>query len=182
MEKTYELIKFGFGDIESAIRELKSYSTLVCGRFNGTMLYSDIDDVNSAYLKICGVTKEQFDADRQREDEEYLEKVRLDKEVIPELTVKYIELGKQILDKKYMVEWVKCVPIRLDDLYQGMELQMCLDIVKELNNGCSLEKAKEIIDNQGHSGTSYYLVLGMVKCFCDRGKDLYDYNDKVKGY
>ena len=51
MNQTYKEIEFGFGDIESAVTELKSYKGLVCGSFNGQILYSDIDDLDSAYKK-----------------------------------------------------------------------------------------------------------------------------------
>ena len=56
-----------------------------------------------------------------------------------------------------------------------MELGACLDIVKELNNNCSLDEAKAIIDNQGHSGMSYSLVRSMVKSFCKRGNEFLNY-------
>ena len=67
------------------------------------------------------------------------------------------------------------MPIRLDDLYQGMELKCCLDIVSELNKGCSLDEAKTIIEGQGHSGMSFGLVCSMVKSFCDRGQEFVSY-------
>lgn len=46
--KNYIEIEFGFGDITSAMKKLKSHKDLVCGSFNGKMLYSDIDDLDSA--------------------------------------------------------------------------------------------------------------------------------------
>jgi hypothetical protein len=52
-----------------------------------------------------------------------------------------------------------------------MELGACLDIVKELNNGCDIELAKAIIEGQGHSGMSFGLVRSMVESFCDRGAE-----------
>ena len=67
------------------------------------------------------------------------------------------------------------MPIRLGDLYHGMELKCCLDIVIELNNGCTLDKAKVIIESQGHSGISFGLVCSMVKYFCDRGEEFANY-------
>ena len=67
--------------------------------------------------------------------------------------------------------WIECVPIRLDDLYRGFELGSCLDIVKELNSGCSFEKAKEIVYSQGHSGLSFGLICSMLRSFCDRGNE-----------
>ena len=173
MNKKYKKIEFSWGgNIESAINELNSYKEkgeLASGEFNGKILYSDIDDLDSAYMKIIGKTKAEFDADRKIENDKYKEEQRKHKEAIPELTKEWITKGNKILDEKYHETWAKCVPIRLDDLYQGMELKCCLDIVKELNNNCTLNEAKTIIEKQGHSGMSFGLVCSMVKSFCDRG-------------
>ena len=171
----YKEIEFGFVNIESAVKELKSHNELVCGSFNGQVLYSDIDDLDSAYVKITGKTKAEFDEDERIRNEEYKEQQRKHKEAIPELTKEWIEKGNAILDEKYHETWAKCVPIRLDDLYQGMELGATLDIVKELNAGCELQKSKTIIEGQGHSGMSFGLVCSMVKSFCDRGQEFVSY-------
>ena len=80
-----------------------------------------------------------------------------------------------ILNEKYWNEWDKCVPIRLDDLYKGMELKCCLEIIQRLNNGCKLDTAKEIIKGQQHSYMSFNLVRLMVKTFCDRGQEFDEY-------
>jgi len=178
MEKSYKEIEFYFGDIEKAIEELKKYNEQgkkVFITFNGKMLYSDIDDLDSAYIKVTGQTKFEFDEDRRKENEAYQEQQRKHKEAIPELTKKWIEKGNQILDEKYRETWAKCVPVRLGDLYQGMELGMCLDIVKELNNNCSLDEAKVIIESQCHSGMSFGLICSMLKSFCDRGNEFVEY-------
>ena len=87
----------------------------------------------------------------------------------------WINKGHEVIDEKYWAEWDKCVPIRLDDLYRGMELQCCLDIVGPLNNDCSLADAKKIIEDQNHSGMSWGLVVAMVRAFCDRGEEFYQY-------
>lgn len=177
--KNYREIEFSPGeDIESAIKELTRYKErgeLVCGNFNGQVLYSDIDDLDSAYKKITGKTKTEFDEEVQKSNAKYEEEKRNHEAAIPELTKQWIEKGNAILDEKYREEWAKCVPIRLDDLYQGMELGCCLDIVKELNAGCKLEDAKAIIDKQGHSGMSFGLVCSMVKAFCNRGVEFYQF-------
>lgn len=52
---------------------------------------------------------------------------------------------------------------------------MCLNIVKELNSGCELKVVKEIIESQGHSGTSFGLVCSMVNTFCIRGKEFVNF-------
>ena len=83
----------------------------------------------------------------------------------------WIEEGHKILDEKYWAEWDECVPIRLKDLYHGMELGCCLEVVKALNDGCELSQAIKIMENQNHSGMSWCLVRAMVKAFCDRGEE-----------
>ena len=179
METNYRKIEFGAGDsIERAMQDLarfKERGELVYGEFNGQKLYSDIDNVDSAYKKITGKTKSEFDAERKAENDKYKEEQKKHKEDIPELAKDWIEKGNAILDEQYHEKWAKCVPIRLDDLYQGMELGATLDIVKELNAGCEFEKAKEIIEGQGHSGMSFGLVCSMVKSFCNRGSEFVAY-------
>ena len=171
-KKKYRKIEFSAGqDIESAINELNEYDYLVCGSFNGNMLYSDVDDINSAYEKITGKTKDQFDADVKAENDRYKEELRKHEEAIPELTKEWISKGESILDTKYHEIWKKCVPIRLGDLYRGMELGCTLEIVEKLNEGCELDTVKTIIESQGHSGMSFGLVCSMVKSFCDRGSE-----------
>lgn len=173
--ENYRKIEFGAGDsIESAIKDLQRFKErgeLVYGEFNGQKLYSDVDDLDSAYTKITGKSKTEFDAQMKAENDKYREDQKKHKDSIPELTKEWIEKGNEILDKQYQDKWAKCVPIRLDDLYQGMELKATLDIVKELNAGCELEVAKEIIEGQGHSGMSFGLVCSMVKSLCDRGTE-----------
>lgn len=174
----YKEIEFGFGNIESAVKELNQYKErgeLVYGEFNGQKLYSDKDDLDSAYVKITGKTKAEIDEAERIRHEEYQEQQRKHKEAIPKLTKEWIEKGNAILDEKYHEKWAKCVPIRLDDLYQGMELGATLDIVNELNTGCDIDVAKGIIENQGHSGMSFSLVCSMIISFCDRGAEFVNY-------
>lgn len=179
MEKKYEKIEFNCGcTIANAVLELIKHGVdgkFVCGDFNGHTLYSDTVSLDSACLEIAGKTyfdginaREQRREKLIKEEEEY-------QKTVPTQTQLWIDEGHKILDKKYWVDWDKCVPIRLSDLYHGMELKCCLDIVKELNNGCSIEKAKEIINSQDHSGMSFGLVRSMVTAFCNRGVEFMEY-------
>jgi len=176
MKQYRDMTGIGLGEtIDSVIKKMKSAGELASVEFNGVMLYSDIDDVDSAYKKVTGMSKPELDAEIQREREQYLEEEKRHKDSIPRLTKEWVEKGYSILDAKYHDLWRKCVPIRLNDLYRGIELRCCLDIVKELNNGCALESAKKMIEMQGHSGMSFGLVCSMVETFCDRGKDFVNY-------
>lgn len=182
MEKEYKKIEVGGGDrLEDVAKMLENYkqnNQLVCCSFNGKMLYSDIDDIDSMFKKVTGKTKLEFDKAQEEWHKKYKEEEKKHRESIPELTKEWIEKGKNILDKKYIEKWSECVPIRLGDLYHGMELGACLEIVRELNNGCELETAKEIIEKQGHSGMSFGLVCSMIKSFCDRGTEFVNFLNK----
>lgn len=175
MNKNYREIEFYCGwTIERAVMELLEYQKngeLVCGDFNGHTLYSDNVTVDSAYLEILGKTKAEFDRDQEEWRENYRKAEEEYKARIPDLSKQWIEKGHKILDEKYWSEWDKCVPIRLGDLYHGMELQCCLDIVEPLNNGCELKEVAKIMEDQNHSGMSWGLVRAMVRAFCDRGEE-----------
>lgn len=175
MDKYIKIEMLAGSTIDSAIKELSKHEDLVCIEFNGKMLYSDIDDLNSAYKKITGKTKAEFDEAERKRQAEYEREKREHEDAIPKLTVEWIEKGKSILDKKHHELWTKIVPVRLGDLYRGMELGACLAIVEQLNKGCELEKAKTMIEEQGHSGMSFGLVCSMIREFCDRGNEFVKY-------
>lgn len=179
MSKHYREIEFHCGcTLAMAVMELQEYKErgdLVCGDFNGHTLYSDTVTMDGAYLEVCGVTKEEFDKYREEEHQRWMREEEEYKAKIPDLTKEWIAKGHEILDEKYWDKWDECVPIRLDDLYKGMELGNCLDIVQALNEGCDIDTAKEIIHKQGHSGLSFGLVRAMVQAFCDRGNEFSEY-------
>lgn len=172
MEDKYTKIELKLGSsIDMAIKELHAQEFLTCCDFNGIILYSDVDNIESAYMKITGKTVSEFREQRRTQQEAYERELQEHKSKIPELTTEWIEKGNKILDKKYHELWAKIVPVRLSDLYRGFELGSCLDIIKSLNEGCELDKAKIIIEQQGHSGMSFGLVCSMVQSLCDRGED-----------
>lgn len=179
MGKTYEEIGFFAGNtIEEAVNELLGYrekGRLVSGKFNGAVLYSDTVTLDSAYQAITGKTKAECDKEEQ-ERRERREKEKQEHEAkIPELTKVWMEKGREILTEDKWEKWDKIVPIRLNDLYRGMELGHSLDIIRILNNNGTLDEAKEKIESQGHSGMSFGLVCLMVKEFSQRGKEFAEY-------
>ena len=176
MGKKYIQIEFTIGsDIESVMKKLKQYSTLVCVEFNTKMLYSDIDDLDSAFKKITGKTKAEFDEAEQKRQAEYEREKREHEEGIPKLITEWIEKGNKILDKKYQEYWAKIVPVRLRDIYKGLWVGACLEVIEQLNKNCDLEEAKIKIEEQGHSGMSFGLVCSMIREFCDRGNEFVEY-------
>lgn len=179
MNKKYEEIQFLAGNtIEHAVNELLSYKKegkLVCGEFNGIILYSNTVTMDSAYRKITGKTKAEFDKSQKEWKEKYDKKKKEHEDKIPELTKLWMGKGREVLSEDRWEYWDKIVPVRLNDLYQGMELGASLDVVRILNNNGTLDEAKEKIDSQNHSGMSLGLVCAMVKEFSDRGKEFVEY-------
>ena len=56
------------------------------------------------------------------------------------------------------------------DLYKGMELGQCLDIIRTVKEK-SIADGIEVMRNQGHSGMSWSLMKSMIKTFCDCGDE-----------
>jgi predicted nuclease with TOPRIM domain len=179
MDKKYKKIDFFAGNtIDRAVNELWDYKNkgeLVCAEFNGVALYSDTVTLDSAYQEITGKTKAQFTKEQEEWKENYDREEREHKEKIPELSKFWSEKGREILTEDKWEYWDEIVPVRLGDLYRGMELGNCLDIVNILNNNGTLDEAKEKIESQGHSGMSFGLVCAMVKEFSVRGNEFVEY-------
>lgn len=163
--------------IEDAVNLLLTYretGELACINFNGFMLYSDSVTMDGAYKEITGMTRAEYQAAQRARREAWEREEAEHKAKIPQLTLEWEEKGHSILDKQYWDLWDRCVPIRLDDLYRGMELGCTLEIVEKLNAGCDFSEAQDILNGQGHSGMSYSLVCSMIKSFCDRGAAFVD--------
>jgi hypothetical protein len=179
MDKKYEQVEFLPGStIEHAVNGLLSYrekGKLAVAKFNGVTLYSDTVTLDSAYREITGKTKAEFDKEQQEWKDNYDKKKKEHKDKIPELSKVWMEKGREILTEDKWDYWDKIVPIRLDDLYQGMELGASLEIISVLNNNGTLDEAKEKIESQGHSGMSFGLVCSMVKEFSERGNEFVEY-------
>lgn len=175
----YKKIYFTAGStVESAVNELLKHreaGKLACGDFNGITLYSDTVTMDDAYKLITGKTKSEFDEAAKQRQEANERQQREHEEKISDLTTVWMARGREILSEDKWEYWDKIVPVRLGDLYQGMELGCCLDIVKILNNNGTLDEAKKEIEGQGHSGMSFGLVCLMVKEFSDRGAEFVNY-------
>jgi hypothetical protein len=146
--------------------------------FNGTDIYST-DTLDEAYKKVTGKTKAECDKARQEWKDEYERHKEEHKTHIPELTKKYCDEARGLILEDEYDYWDKIVPIRLGDLYEGMELGATLDLCrimrdKNLTYDKRLRKAYDTFMNQGHSGMSAGLVASMLRRFCPDGNDLAD--------
>ena len=178
MKKEYKKADYIGNDIDTVVKNLliaKEKGELISTDFNGHMLYSDTVTLDGAYKEITGKTKAEFDKAQKEWRDEYERKEQEHKSRIPDLSEEWKQKGREILSEDRWEYWDKIVPIRLGDLYHGMELGCCLAIAKILNTNGTLEDAKKEIESQGHSGMSWGLVCSMVKTFCDRGQEFVNF-------
>ena len=172
-EVKYRKLEFYYGSIEDFVYLLLHYKEkgeLVYADFNGHRFYSDTVTMDGAYKEITGKTKAEFDYMVKEQEDAWEEQKRGHETSIPKKTKYWREKARGIIKEDKLDHWDEIVPIRLKDLYQGMELGCCLDLAVLLKEG-AFEEAKEMLNNQGHSGMSYGLVCAMLKEFVDNGEE-----------
>lgn len=176
--KEYKEVELNVYNLEECVNCLVDYKNageLVSVKFNGIELFSDTVTMDGAYKLVTGITKKEHDELIKNKAEEYKKECEEHKKQIPTKVDKWRAEGRKVLDEKHWEFWDKIVPVRLDDLYRGMELGASLDIIKVLNETGDLDKAKEIIESQGHSGMSFWLVRSIVEAFSDKGDEFVAY-------
>ena len=83
----------------------------------------------------------------------------------------WIEKGEALIFPERYAEWEKGVVARASDLYHGLELDSALEIMTALENGASMEEAKQIFDKQEHSGMSASMVRSILFAFSSKGPE-----------
>ena len=172
-------IEFSAGQsLESAYKDLKEFAPSY-GEFNGVILYS-YDTLDEVFKKVTGKTKKEFYDYAKEEERKYQEQLKTHKEKIPELTIYYKDKARGIIPEDKLEFWDNIVPIRLNDFYQGIELQCLLDIITILNNESKSKENRfiecyDLFYKQGHSGTSGMIVLSGLKQLHPLGYEFVDY-------
>lgn len=176
-------IEFMPGDVlddawRQLLRESADCGDTCHGVFNGKDIYST-DTLDEVYQKVTGMTKAESDRKQQEWKEDYRRREEEHKAYIPELTKKYCDQARGVILESEYEFWNKIVPIRLDDLYEGMELDCTLDLCKIMRDESipaeeRIKKAYDAFMAQGHSGISANLVIQMLRRFCPNGNELAD--------
>lgn len=165
-------------DLDNAYQDLQ-INAPCCGEFNGKVLYST-DTIDEIYAKVLGVSKLEHEEYLHKEHEEYERKEAEFKAKIPQLTDEYRKRARGIIPVEHLEYWDKIVPIRLNDLYHGMELDCLLGLIATLNDNTKeesekLEFCRAMFSKQGHSGMSAGLVFSGLKYFHPLGEMLVTY-------
>lgn len=160
------------------LKESAECEDTCCGSFNDKEIYST-DTLDEAYVKVIGVTKAELKKEQKARRDEYERMEAEHKADIPNLIPFYCEKARGLILEDRYEKWDEIVPVRLGDLYHGMELDCTLDLCKimrdeSLSYDERLRKAYDAFMNQGHSGMSAGLVASMLRVFCPDGEDLAD--------
>lgn len=166
------------GTIDTAMQKLYDEGEPCFCEFNGKELYST-DSIDEAYKKVVGKTKAEFDKEQEEWHNNYERELAEHKAKIPELAEQYRKSARGLVLDNELEFWDKIVPIRLGDLYRGMELQQTLDICaimrdESLTYDERIRKAYKCFMDAGHSGMSAALTASMIRKFCPNGYDVAD--------
>lgn len=170
-------IKMWGSTLEEVVRALIQFRAKgedVYFDFNGTVLKSSDVTFDNAYLAVTGMTYTECQENEKRRIEKWKQEDEEYKKSIPNLRKQYLVDSLHLIAPEQIDEWVKVMDARLSDLYKGFDLASAIEIMKALDGGASIETAKNIIDNQGHSGMSYGVVRLVVKQFSPRGQEFWD--------
>jgi hypothetical protein len=147
--------------------------------FNDKEIYST-DTLDEAYIKVVGISKSEHYERLRKENEEYNRKEAEHKAKIPQLTEEYRNRARGVIPEDKLELWDRIVPIRLGDLYHGMELDCWLELIAELNNAekdkaARFKTCKDMFYKQGHSGMSAGLVFSGLRDLHPLGAELVQY-------
>lgn len=171
-------------NLDKAYQELQDNAPSY-GEFNEKTLYST-DSLDEVFVKVTGKSKVEHDEYIRKIREEYERKEAEFKAKIPKLTEDYRKRARGIIPEEHLKYWDEIVPIRLNDLYHGMELDCWLTFIEILNDTSKeelerFERCRSIFCKQGHSGMSAGLVFMGLTCLHPLGKALVSYiKDSIK--
>lgn len=177
MKLVENLIGYSIDDCLSELKQLAKENNEECYcDFNGKFIYST-DTLDGAYIRITGVPKSEIEARRKKKKEDYEKELEEHKKSIPLKTEEYRKLARGLVLESELEFWDEIVPIRLNDLYRGMELDSTLDLIRIMRNEDlpledRLTRCKTEFENQGHSGMSAGLMFAMLARFCPNGEIL----------
>lgn len=170
-------------DLDKAYQDLQ-INAPCCGEFNGKVLYST-ETIDEIYTKVLGVTKREYEERLRKEHEDYTIREFEFKTKIPQLIEDYRKRARSVIPEEYLEYWDEIVPIRLNDLYHGLELDCWLELIAVLNDSSKeelkrLDECRILFSKQGHSGMSAGLVFSGLNQFHPLGSRLVMYIKSFK--
>lgn len=174
----YEKWIYNIDELVSLVSEYKEKGENIEFDFKNEKFYSLLDNEDSCYKKVTGLSKSKYIERQKKLHEEQLKRDEEEKQKAIENIPKFIEEGKKLIYPQRYKKWADCVEIRVEDIYHGKDLECALDVMKLLNSGATYQQAYDLVKEQNHSGTSYSMVMSMITNFSKRGPAFYRFVDK----
>ena len=86
----------------------------------------------------------------------------------------YIVRGHKVFREDKLNTWDKIVPIGVDDVYNGLEVENALQIVEEYERSHDVTECKRIFNEANHSVISADLVKAIIYQFYDKWLDIFE--------
>ncbi len=164
-------------NLESVVNTLldaKVNGDSVYCEFNGYKFYSDTVSMDTAFIEVTGKTKADFDREQEELRSSYKIRQIDGEQRAKDNVLNWIEKGQSLIFPERYAEWEKCVIARASDLYYGLELDRTLEIMEVLENGASIEDAKQIFDEQENFGMFSSMVRNILFEFSSRGPEFWE--------
>ncbi len=141
--------------------------------FNGVKLYSDNVTLDSAYIKILGYTKAEWDEKERKEIEENRKSGEEDQKHAIENIPNVIERGKPLIYPFRHEDWAKLVEADAKSDYCGLITASAIEIMTAIEEEKSVEELVEMFKKQGHSGRGASLTRNIIMKFSKNGYPFY---------
>lgn len=153
---------------------LQENNIVVYMSFNGEELTTDMT-LDECYVAVTGLTQKEQEEKARKIHEEWEQAAH--KASLPSKIEAFKEKAKPYIKEEDWDELCEILPIRFGDIYQGMEMDAMLDIIKLYHETNDMDKCAKLFYDQGHSGMSASLVRALVKRFhsAELGDYIYDH-------
>lgn len=174
----YEKWIYNIDELISLIDKYKEKGENYWFEFKKEKFYSLLDDEESCYKKITGLTKDEYYEKQQKLEYERLRREAEEKQKAIENIPNWTKAGQKFIYPQKYKKWANNVEFRAEDIYNGKDIDCALEIMELLDNDVSFQEAYDKIKDQNHTGTSYSLVMSMITNFSKKGPEFYRFVDK----
>lgn len=174
----YEKWIYDIDELVGLIDEYKAKGENYSFDFRNKKFYSLLDDEESCFKKLTGLTKDEYIEKQLKIQEANSKQDAINKQRAIENIPNWIEAGKKFIYPQRYKKWAENVEFRAEDIYNGKEIDCALEIMELLDKGVSFQEAYDKIKDQNHTGQSYSLVMSMITNFSKSGPEFYRFVDK----
>lgn len=143
--------------------------------YNNETFYSLLDDADSVYIRLTGVTRDEYE---EWAHQEKLKKEELKKEETRKKIPEYIKQGGKYIYPQRYKKWEEYIEIRVEDSYYGKDIEEALQCMELLETGESFQDVYDVIKSFNQDGQRYSIVMSMLTIFSKSGTEFYRFVDR----